>query len=308
MEQKGIRTEKGDYNRRVQSLNKEIKQTKARIRKVKDWLYKHPIHNPPSITDIYSGIAKGKNLKNDWQRVRSLQTQAQVLIFLQQNNINSVEDFADTVVSKNERLKGVTDDIKKAERRLETLAVHLVHAENNRQHKAVYQKYKSLAPKTDPAHLNSLNPFTKSKAVKEHEAATKKQDDYYTKHADAIQAYQAAQSHFEAVMNGRTSLPIKDWQNEQKELAAKRYTLCDEYYSLKDEIPNMEAIRRSIETIMRDEPQRGQPMRAYEADRQIQYKPKLHKKQTKNKFLRVIMVGGVSGCVTLPTISILHLP
>jgi len=246
----------------IHKINSEIKQTKARIRKVKDWLYKHPIHNPPSITDIYGGIAKGKNLKNDWQKVRSIQTQAKVLIFLQENNINSLEDFADTVVRKNGRLKDVIDDIKKAERRLETLAVHLTHADNNRRHKAVYQKYKSLAPKTDPAALNSINPFTKSKATREHEAATKKQDEYYTKYADAIQAHQAAQTYFVGVMNGRTKLPIVDWQKEQKELAAKRYTLCDEYYSLKEEIPNMEAIRRSIETIMRDKPNRAQPTRS----------------------------------------------
>jgi len=38
------------------------------------------------------------------------------------------------------------------------------------------------------------------------------------------QVYQAAQQHFTAAMNGRTKLPIKDWQKEQNELAAKRYT------------------------------------------------------------------------------------
>jgi hypothetical protein len=265
MEQKGIRTEKGDYNRRVQSLNKEIKQAKARVRKVKDWLYKHPIQNPPTITEIYGGIAKGKNLKSDWQRLRNLQNQAKVLLFLQHNDITSVEDFADSVVRKNERLKTVTDEIKKAERRLETLATHLAHADNNRQHKAVYQKYKSLAPKTDPAALNSLNPLTESKAIKEYEAAIKKQEAYYEKHAAEIEAYQAAVQHFEAVMNGRTKLPIADWQKEQKEIAAKRYALCDEFYSLKEEIPNMEAIRRSIEGLIKDEPIRGQPTRMIDA-------------------------------------------
>ena len=266
MELKGIRTEKGDYNRHVQSLNKEIKQSKARIRKVKDWLYKHPISNPPSLMDIMGGVANGKNLKSNWQRVRNLQTQARVLIFLQHNNIASLEDFADTVVLKNERMKTVTDDIKKTERRLETLAVHLAHAESNRQHKAVYQKYKSLAPKTDPAALDSINPFTKGKAVKEHDAAVKKQEAYYDKHAAEIDAYQAAQEHFTAVMNGRTGLPISNWQKEQKELAAKRYAMLDEYYALKEEIPNMEAIRRSVEGLMMDEPNRAHPTRNYDID------------------------------------------
>ena len=82
------------------------------------------------------------------------------------------------------------------------------HAENNRVHKAVYQKYKSLAPKTDPAARGSINPFTKNKAVK--------------KHATEIEAYKSAQQHFEAVMNGRTKLPIADWQKEQKEISSKR--------------------------------------------------------------------------------------
>jgi len=62
-------------------------------------------------------------------------------------------------------------------------------------------------------------------------------------------------------MNGRKDLSIKDWQKEQKELAAKRYALCDEYYSLKEEIPNMEAIRRSVDTLIRDEIKIAQPIR-----------------------------------------------
>ena len=261
MEQRGIRTERGDYNRWAQSLNNEIKQTKARIRKMKDWLYKHPIHNPPSMVEIMGGVGKGKTLRTDWQRVRNLQTQAKVLSFLLNNNIRSVEDFADMVVRTNERLGVVTDNIKKAERRLNTLATHLAHAENHRKHKSIYQKYQSLAPKTDPAAMNSLNPFTRNKSAKDHEAATKKYDAYYAKHADEIEAYQAAKAHFDTVMNGRTTLPIANWQKEQKELAAKRYTLCDEYYSLKEEIPNMEAIRRSVDTLMRDDLQQGQPTR-----------------------------------------------
>ena len=62
-------------------------------------------------------------------------------------------------------------------------------------------------------------------------------------------------------MNGRTKLPLADWQKEQKELAAKRYALCDEFYSLKAEVPNMEAIRRSIEMLMKAEPHREQPQK-----------------------------------------------
>jgi hypothetical protein len=66
----------------------------------------------------------------------------------------------------------------------------LAHNENLKAHRAIYKKYKSLAPKTGPAALNSLNPFTKNKATKEQVAATKKQDAFYEKHAEEIEARQ----------------------------------------------------------------------------------------------------------------------
>jgi len=47
MEKKGIRTDKGNRNREIADINKEIRQTKARIRKLKDWLYTRPVENLP---------------------------------------------------------------------------------------------------------------------------------------------------------------------------------------------------------------------------------------------------------------------
>ncbi|MCL2456656.1 MAG: MobA/MobL family protein [Defluviitaleaceae bacterium] len=264
MEQKGIRTEKGNYNRHAESINSEIKQTKARIRKMKNWLYAQPLHNTPSFIEIMGKISDGKNLKSNWQRVKNLQKSAKVLTFLTENKIASVEDFSDTVVRTHERLKIVTDEIKKTDRRLDTLAIHLAHNENINTHRAIYQKYKNLTPKKDTAALNSLNPFTRNKAAKDYEAATQKHEAFYEKHADAIDAYKASQQHFAAVMNGRTKLPISYWQKEQNELAAKRYKLCDEYYALKEKIPNMEAIRRSVENLMREDVQELQRTRAHE--------------------------------------------
>ena len=264
MEQRGIRTERGDYNRQVTALNNEIKQTKARIRKAKDWLYKHPIHNPPSIVDIMGGVGKGREIKTNWQAIRNLQTQAKVLMFLQNNKIRSIDDFSDTVVRIHNRLGAVTDNIKKAERRLETLATHFTHYDNINAHRTTIQKYKKLKPKKDEEAFNSLNPFTRNRAAKDYENATKKHEAYYDKHEEAITAYEAAQAYFAGVMNGRKDLPIKDWQKEQKELLAKRYAMCDEYYSLKEKVPAVEAIQHSVENLMREDlqSQRTQPTRA----------------------------------------------
>ena len=266
MEKKGIRTDKGNHNRQVAITNSEIKQTKARIRKVKNWLYAQPLHNAPTLMDIMGGVVGGKNLQSQWQKIRNLQTSAKVLNFLTENNITDMDEFSNKVVQIHEQLKTTTDDIKKAERRLETLAEHLAHAENIKTHKAVYKKYKALTPKKDTAAMNSLNPFTKKKATADYEAAVQKYEAYHDKHADEIQAYENAVQHFDNVMNGRTQLPINDWQAEQKKLLAKRYNLCDKFYTLKEEIKSVEVLRRSVENLMREDlqMQRGQPQRVHD--------------------------------------------
>ena len=81
----------------------------------------------------------------------------------------------------------------------------------------------------------------------------KKQEAYYEKHTGEIQSYKTAKQHFDNVMNGRKDLPIKEWQREQKQLVDKRYTLCEEYYSLKEKLPSAEAIRRSLENLMHED-------------------------------------------------------
>jgi len=250
MEKKGIATDKGNHNRQVAITNKEIKQTKARIRKVKNWLYSQPLHNAPSFIYIMGGVANAENLKTQWQRIRNLQTSAKVLLFLTENNITNMDEFCNKVVQMHEQLGAVTSDIQKAERRLGTLAEHLAHVENMKNHKAVYKKYKFLAPKKN-ATMNSLNPFARKKAIEEYEATVKKQDAFYDKYADEIQTYENAKRYLDDVMNGKGKFPTNKWQAERKELLAKRYELCEKYYLLKEEIQSTEVIRRSVENLMR---------------------------------------------------------
>jgi len=64
-------------------------------------------------------------------------------------------------------------------------------------------------------------------------------------------------------MNGRTDPPpIKDWQAEQKKLTTAKFALTERYYGLQDEVRSVEQLRKGVENIMRDEPQRTQPHRA----------------------------------------------
>jgi len=52
-------------------------------------------------------------------------------------------------------------------------------------------------------------------------------------------------------MNGRKTIPINDWEMEQKDLTAKMFTLTfNLYYRLRDEMRNGENICIGAEQIM----------------------------------------------------------
>ena len=226
MEKRGIRTERGNINREIEVNNQQMGQLRARIRKVKTWLYAQPLSNPPPLVSVMSNIADVQNLNTRWKKIANLKTQAHVLIFLQQNHISDMEQLVGKVTQISEDLQTVSEKIKKVDRRQDTLVQHLTQCENLKQHRTVYKKYKSLDPK--------------------------KSDAFYDKHFEEIQLYESAKKYLNAVLNGRNEIPVKAWQAEQNTLTTERFSLCEDYYRLKDETRSVEILREGAENIMRE--------------------------------------------------------
>ena len=232
MEKKGISTDRGDINRKAYDTNKELRQTMARIKKQKTWLFAQPITGAPSLMDTMGAISNSKNLNTHWQRIKNLQTSAKVLMFLSNNGIKDLSQLVDKVTQIHTDFQDVSQNIKDKERRLNTLHEHLAQWEIHQQHKAVYQKYRAL-PK-------------------------KNQDAFYDKHYEEIQLYEGSKAYFDKVMNGKNddgsnkTLPIKQWQKQQKKLLAERYTLVERYYKLKDDVKNIETLQRGAEKLIKE--------------------------------------------------------
>ena len=227
MERRGIVTDAGNRNREIAVSNSQLRQLKARIKKCKDWLYSQPLENAPTMIDTMKHITDGKNLNTRWQRIGNLQTRAKVLVFLQNNKISDMDALTDKVTQMYEQQYEVSKKIKAADRRLAVLDEHLAQYEIIKRHKAVYEKHGKIDPK--------------------------KRDNFYKKHGREIRLYEDAKRYFEKVMNGRTTLPIKAWKEEHTKLTAEKYTLCEEYYRLKDDVKNVEVLRKGAEGILGEE-------------------------------------------------------
>ena len=94
-------------------------------------------------------------------------------------------------------------------------------------HKALYKQYQQLKPNKREAFGNI--------------------------HSSGIILYEAAEKYLGTHMNGKTTLPIKAWKSEAARLTAEKDKLYGEFYRLKEEVKEVETIRRNVESMARDE-------------------------------------------------------
>jgi hypothetical protein len=228
IERKGIRTERGDINRAIAITNREYRQVRARIHKLKNWLYKQPI-NAPSMGEMMNAITRGLNFKSRWKTISDLKTAARVLIFIQRNGFSgddSVVKLADKITELYQRQFDLGGEIKGKERRISKLNEHLSHVDAYNEHRAVFKKYKQLD--------------------------LKKRGAYKEKHAGAISKYEIALDYLKAHLNGREQIPEKAWRAERENLLNERYVLVDEFYTLKEDVRIVEVLQRGAENIMQE--------------------------------------------------------
>jgi hypothetical protein len=176
-----------------------------------------------------NNITVGKQTQGKWSSLRNVKARASVLMFLQRNNITDMAELVSRIETINNDFKSVTDEIRKVDRRLDTLALHFHHHENYKKHKDMYAKYKKLDPK--------------------------KAEAFYDKHYEAIQEYEAARTHLNGVMGENKTLSIKTWEKEQKSLTARKFVLCERYYTLQDDVRSIELLRRGVDSIVQEDRQ-----------------------------------------------------
>ena len=258
MEKRGFRTERGDTNREIAVTNQQIRQLRARINKLSDWL-KTEAENPtpPTLYDVLVEILHdpGKS------KITNIKNSAEMLVFLQHNNITDSADLENKVNAMHKNLNSASEEVKKVDRRVTTLKEHLYQSAHFKEHRALKRQYDKLYVEYTTAQ-NETGFFAKRKLEKALEALNNFKEVNHT----GWTLYTAAEKYLRGVMQERFDPkklpPISAWE---KELAAKLETrdlLYREYYKLKDDTYKIEKIRASVKTILHnDAPQEQTPRR-----------------------------------------------
>jgi ATP-dependent exoDNAse (exonuclease V) alpha subunit len=98
MKRRGIETELVNRNREIAERNKQLKQMKARIRKLEDWA-KAEREKPPTLWEVFSNISNredGKTLTTS-QHIANVKLMADTLNFIKKYDIETLDDMTSAV-------------------------------------------------------------------------------------------------------------------------------------------------------------------------------------------------------------------
>lgn len=230
MEKRGIRTERGDLNREIEVTNQKLRQLKARISKLQNWLKEEQANTePPTLANYIQSILsrKAQAGKSGYsQSLYNLKDAAKMLNFLQQNQIQDMAGLDEKFKSMIGEQLDIQGKLKPVERRLATLKKHLEQAD-------IYFKYKGKKPLTETEQI----------------------------------LFTAAKDYLKGVMNGKTAIPTKTWKAEYAKLTTERNALNQRYLVLKGEVKEAEQIRKSVYSILRQEQREQAQHRAQDMER-----------------------------------------
>ena len=230
MEKRGIRTERGDLNREIEVTNQRLRQLKARISKLQNWLKEEQANTePPTLADYIQSILsrKAQAGKSGYsQSLYNLKDAAKMLNFLQQNQIQDMAGLDEKFKSMIGEQLDIQGKLKPVERRLAALKKHIEQSD-------IYFKYRGKKKLTEAEQI----------------------------------LFTAAKDYLKGVMNGKTTIPTKAWKAEYATLTAERETLNQRYLVLKGEVKETEQIRKSVYSILRQEKREQAQRRTQDMER-----------------------------------------
>ena len=251
MEKKGIATEKGELNRNIQKANRLIREIRAQIGKLKEWigeLFKARENAPeqppqsPGLANLlmkYLSVQREKSRKysQSWQRQHAadeLKTVAKAVNYLSEHGISTLDELDAALSSVSDQADAIREGMKTAEKRMKELQKLIEYGKNYTEYKPIHDELKKLK-----------------------NGWTSKRDKYEEAHRAELTLWNAASRYLHANLpKGTKSLPISEWEKEYATLSGQRTA---EYTKLKEtraEVAELHNIRKCVDIALKaDQPE-----------------------------------------------------
>ena len=254
MEKKGIATEKGELNRNIQKANRLIREIRAQISKLKEWIadlfkaWETAPKQPPQSPNLanllmkYLSIQREKSRKYSqrWQQQHAtdeLKTIAAAVNYLSEHGISNLDELDASLSSVSDRAYSIRAGMKTAEERMKKLQKLIEYGNNYTEYKPIHDELKKLQ-----------------------NGWTNKRDKYEEAHRAELTLWDAANRYLHANLpKGTKTLPIAEWEQEYADLKAQRDTDYAKLKATRAEVAELQKIRKCVDIALRaDQPEQTQ--------------------------------------------------
>ena len=247
MEKKGIATEKGELNRNIQKANRLIREIRAQIGKLKEWIAdlfkaretapKQPPQSPnlANLLMKYLSVQREKSRKYSqrWQQQHTadeLKTIAAAVNYLSEHGISNLDELDASLSSVSDRAYSIRAGMKTAEQRMKELQKLIENGENYLQYKPIHAELKKLK-----------------------NGWTNKRDKYEEAHRAELTLWNAASRYLHANLTDTKTLPISEWKQEYADLKAQRDTDYTKLKAARAEVAELQKIRKCVDIELKAE-------------------------------------------------------
>ena len=247
MEKKGIATEKGELNRSIQKTNRLIREIRAQIGKLKEWiadLFKARETAPeqpsqsPDLANLlmkYLSVQREKSRKYSqrWQQqhaAEELKTIAAAVNYLSEHGISNLDELDAALSSVSDRAYSIREGMKTAEQRMKELQKLIENGENYLQYKPIHAELKKLK-----------------------NGWTNKRDKYEEAHRAELTLWNAASRYLHANLTDTKTLPISKWKQEYADLKEQRDTDYTKLKATRAEVAELQKIRKCVDIALKAE-------------------------------------------------------
>ena len=252
MEKKGIKTERGNHNRKIIAFNLEFKKLKEELSKLTFWIgslvgklqskydeykqeKKDELENKAELFNLYEYISiyhdlqgeKAKELKpyaSNKKMAADLRRFSKAIYYLRDNKLQTIADLQEKIGTLQSENKDIHQEVKVKSKRIENLNKCFTYADIIKDNKATYDEW------------NNKTLF---------------KDSFYNSHKEEIDKYKRARAILEKI-TGSSAIKSKDWQKEMKSLEDEITKLNKQSQAIKEEYENINHIKYAVKIVNDD--------------------------------------------------------
>ncbi|MEF2603096.1 MAG: MobQ family relaxase [Christensenellales bacterium] len=250
MEKKGIATERGELNRSIKAANRLLRDIKAQIGKLKEWLLdvfkakeslrtEPPQPKSPNLSTLlfrYLDIQKAKSGKysQSWQQQHTadeLKAISKAVNLLSEKGIYTLEELDAALSAVHDKASEIRSAMKPREARIKQLQKLIEQAQNFQKTQPIHDEYKQIRWKG-------------------------KQEKFAEAHRADLAVWDAANRYLRVNLPD-TKLTPKAWQTELAALTTENEAEYAKLKAQREEVAELQKVRRYVDTALKaDAPQK----------------------------------------------------